>query len=226
MANPDKFQSMTLGNTDQDFSFVVNGTHIMKRDDIDLVGVNIDSKLALNKHVLAVCGKVNKELQVIKRFKKLVCRQTRQRLYNAFIQLAFQFCSYVWHDCSARGRDKLEQLNKQTLRAVLDDQSSTYDELLRKLHMVTLEQRRVQNMLVTVYKCLHRAASCNIRSYLQVRDSGSYILRGYAKLKLPAVRTTFGLHSFRHLAPNVWNKLPDTIRKVVSLPKFVHGTLL
>ena len=216
MDNPDKFQSMTLGNKDQGFSFVVNGTHIKKRDDIDLLGVNIDCKLTFNKHVSAVCGTEQ----------KLVCRQTRQRLYKAFIQPAFQYCSDVWHHCSARSRDKLEQLNKQTLRVVLDDQSSTYDELLHKLHMVTLEQRRVQNMLVTVYKCLHRAASCNIRSYLQVRDAGSYTLRGYAKLKLPAVRTTFGLHSFRHLAPNVWNKLPDTIRKVVSLPKFVHGTLL
>ena len=28
MANLEKFQSMTLGSTDQDFSFVVNGTHI------------------------------------------------------------------------------------------------------------------------------------------------------------------------------------------------------
>ena len=37
MANPEKFQSMTLGSTDQDFSFVVNGTHIKKSDDIDLL---------------------------------------------------------------------------------------------------------------------------------------------------------------------------------------------
>ena len=32
MANPEKFQSMTrLGNTDQDFSFVVDRTHIKER---------------------------------------------------------------------------------------------------------------------------------------------------------------------------------------------------
>lgn len=118
----------------------------------------------------------------------MVCRQTRQRLYNAFIEPAFQYCSHVWYHCSARSRGKLEQLNKQTLRVVLDDQSSTYDELLRKLHMVTLEQRREQIILVIVYKCLHGAAPSNLRSYLQVRDTGSNILRGYTKLKPPAVR--------------------------------------
>lgn len=60
MDNPDKFQSTTLGNTDQDFSFVFNGIHINKRGDIDLLRVNIDSKLTFNKHVSAVSGKVKK----------------------------------------------------------------------------------------------------------------------------------------------------------------------
>ena len=183
-----------------DFSFVVDGTHIKTGDHID-----IDSKLTFDKHVSAVCSKVNKQLKDIKRFKELVCRQTRQILYNAFIQPAFQYCSNVWHHCSARSKDKLEQLNKQALRVVLDDQTSTYEELLCKLHMATLEQRRVQKMLVTVYKCLHGVALSNLRPYLQMREAGSYILRGYAKLKPPAVRTTtFGLHSFRYLAPNAW----------------------
>ena len=46
-------------------TFVVNGTHIKKSDDIDLLGVNIDSKLTFDKHVSVVCSKVNKQLQVI-----------------------------------------------------------------------------------------------------------------------------------------------------------------
>ena len=203
MAKPEKCQWMTLNNTDQDFSFVGDGIYFKKGNDIDLLGVNTDSKLTFDKHVSAVCSKVNKQLQVIKRFKSLVCRQTRQRLYNAFIQPVFQYCSDVWHHCSVRSKGKLEQLNKQALRVVLDDQSSTHEELLCKLHMTTLEQRRVQNMLVTVYKCLHSAAPSNLRAYLQVREAGPYFLRGYAKLKPPTVRTTtFGLHSFHYLAPN------------------------
>lgn len=76
--------------------FVVNGTHIKKGDNIDLLGVNIDSKFTFDKHVSVVCSKVNKQFQVIKRFKRLVSRQTRQRLYNAFIQPSFQYCSDEW----------------------------------------------------------------------------------------------------------------------------------
>lgn len=78
-------------------------------------------------------------------------------------------------------------------------------------------------MLVTVYKCFHGAAPPYFRTYLQARDAGSYNLRGYAKLKPPAVRTKrFGLHSFRHLAPDAWNKLPDTTRKANTLTLFKY----
>ena len=70
---------------------------------------------------------------------------------------------------------------------VLDDQSSTYEELLRKLHTVTLGQRRVQNMLVAVYKCLQGTAASYLQTYLQVRDAGPYNLRGYIKLTPPTV---------------------------------------
>ena len=77
MANPERFQSMTLGSTDQHFSFVVNETNFKKGDDIDLLGVSIDSKLTFDTHVSVVYVKVNKQLQVIKWFQKLVSRQTR-----------------------------------------------------------------------------------------------------------------------------------------------------
>ena len=47
MANPHKFQSMILGNTDQEFSFVVNRIHIKKRDDFDV-------NLTLNLHLTSM----------------------------------------------------------------------------------------------------------------------------------------------------------------------------
>ena len=71
------------------------------------------------------------------------------------------------------------------------------------------------------YKCLQGAAPPYLKTYLQARDAGSYSLRGYAKLKPPAVRTTrFRLHSFRHLAPDAWNRLKDTTRKADTLSIF------
>ena len=72
-------------------------------------------------------------------------------------------------------------------------------------------------------KFLPSSAPSNLRTYPQVREDGTYILRGNAKLKPPAVRTaTFGLHSLRHLAPNARNKLLGTTRKADTLSTFKH----
>ena len=46
ISNPDKYQAMILGNTNYTFSFIVNDTNIPVKDNIDLLGVNIDKNLS------------------------------------------------------------------------------------------------------------------------------------------------------------------------------------
>ena len=84
-------------------------------------------------------------------------RHIKRRLYNAFILPAFNYCSDVWHFCSKRSKDKLEQLNKKALRTVLNS-NLDYETLLRITGSVNLESSRVQNMLVTTYKILYEIA--------------------------------------------------------------------
>ena len=81
----------------------------------------------------------------------------------------------------------------------------------------------MQNMLVTIFKCLYGAAPSNLRSQLKERGS-AFSLRGYAILELSAVRTaTYGLHSFRYFGPHEWNRLPDGTRRSETLAEFRRG---
>ena len=74
----------------------------------------------------------------------------------------------MWHFCSEHSGDKLEQLNKQILKVVLNDSSSIYEDLLlTKLNMTNLEAGRVQSMMVTLYKCLNGMAPSYLRAYIQ-----------------------------------------------------------
>ena len=70
MANPDKFQSLILGSTNLDFTFVVHR-------DIDLLGINIDRDLNFHKYISRICDMANKQLQVIRRFRNLVSNKTK-----------------------------------------------------------------------------------------------------------------------------------------------------
>ena len=83
MANPSKFQALVLGSTEQDFSlylFYIDGQQTQRCDDVDLLGVNIDSKLSFDKHISSICSKVDKQLSVVKRFKHLIGDHIKRRL--------------------------------------------------------------------------------------------------------------------------------------------------
>ena len=45
ITNPDKYQAMILGNMNYTLSFKVNDINIPVKDNIDLLGVNIDKNL-------------------------------------------------------------------------------------------------------------------------------------------------------------------------------------
>ena len=128
--------------------------------------------------------------------------------------------------CSARSRDKLEQLNKQILKVVLNDSSSSYEDLLTKLNMTNLEAGRVQSKMMTLYKCLHGMVQPYLTAYIQEWCVSTYNLRGYNMLEIPHVRTsTYGLRSIRYYAPHAWNDLTDDIRKSDTLATFKRNII-
>ena len=151
-----------------------------------------------------MCKKVNNQLNVMIRFRNLICTATKLKLYNAFILPHFQYCSMVWHFCRSRNCEKLESLNKRALRIVFN--------------------RRIENMLITIYKslnymkvflnilktCLH----C-ISLYTLLRELNYNIL----SLCKPAT-TTYGLNSFRYFASKKWNSLPNNVRSEPTLSGF------
>ena len=197
IVNPDKHHAMVIGITDHQFSFPI-------KESLYLLGMTIDNQLNFNEHVSLVCKKVNNQLNVMTRFRNLICTATKLKLYNAFILPHFQFCSTIWHFCSARIRDKLESLNKRALRIVLNDKVSSYQQLLHNSEGTTLYNQRVQKMLITIYKCLNNDSSSKyLKDMLTLRQS-KYSLRGTNILSLcKPVTTTYGLNSFRYFASDL-----------------------
>ena len=206
LVNESKHQGLVLGETDFSFSFPVQET-------LEIFGMEIDKKLNFSSHISNVCKKINNQLHVMLRFRKLIPRGTLLKLYKAYILPHFYYCSAVWHFCCARDAEKLEALNKRILRFILGDYSSPYSSLLKKINTTSLANKRVQNFLILLYKSLffpHFPAY--MKNMFSLRSS-FYDLRGNNILSLCKPRTTsFGLSSFSYFSAKQWNALPDCIR--------------
>ena len=44
----------------------------------------------------------------------------------------------------------------------------------------------------------------------------------YARLKIPFRKTTMGQENLSYIGPPVWNKLPSSMKRNISLNKFKH----
>ena len=56
----------------------------------------------------------------------------------------------VWHFCKAFEARKLERVQEWALRAVYNDRNATYEELLEKGRLSSLENRRLQDILILI----------------------------------------------------------------------------
>ena len=70
---------MILGKTSHTYNFKVSDVEIKKEDQIDLLGLNLHSKLTFSKHVSNICDCVNNQLKVIKCFRNIASSSNKTR---------------------------------------------------------------------------------------------------------------------------------------------------
>ena len=71
----------------------------------------------------------------------------------------------MWHFCKVSDARKLERVQEQALRTIYNDRNATYEELLEKGRLSSLENRRLQDILILMYKVKNSLAPehvCNM----------------------------------------------------------------
>ena len=169
-------------------------------DSVELFGVTIDKDLTFKQHVSSICKKVNNQFGVMTRFGKRMSIETMLCLFKAFILPRFYYCSMVWHFSSKQDSDKLDLLNKLILWFIFKDFNSEYNNLLEKAGTANLKDKRLQNMLLTIFKCLNFSDYPRYLKDMFRLHSSTYFLRGHNMPCLPRPLTTYGINSFSYLA--------------------------
>ena len=82
----------------------------------------------------------------------------------------------MWHHCGTRNARKLAKVNERALRYVYKDKHKSYNELLERAGQVTLENRRIQDILITANNCLMKGEPESIKNLISLRKS-KYDLR-------------------------------------------------
>ena len=108
-----------------------------------------------------------------------------------------------------------------SLRAVYNDRNATYEELLEKGRLSSLENRRLQDILILMYKVKNSLAPEHVCNMFFQQDK-HYNLR--SDFPVPRYNTVkYGKHSIRYLGPHIWGKMSRELRSKTSLQAFRRG---
>ncbi|KAL9970070.1 hypothetical protein ACROYT_G022385 [Oculina patagonica] len=218
--NPEKCKALVLSSNNRaHISLYADGEIIPRVYEVELLGVVIDDALNFSTHVSKIIKKAGKQLDVICRLRNVLSSSSKLCLYNSFVMSYFTYCSSIWHNCLKSDSDKLEKLHERALRYIYKGRSSSSASLCSRIGY-TLSERRIQDTLIIIFKCLNNLAPVYLKDLFCVRDNIKN-LRGINKIVLPKVNTTkYGLKSVRYWAANAWNQLPDRVRTIATLQAF------
>ena len=116
--------------------------------------------------------------------------------------------------------NEINRIHKRTLRVLLDDCGSTFEELLQKRGEQTIHTSSLQTLLLKAYKCLTSKNPSFLWDLFERRPT-NYNLKIKDLVQLPSTKTVkYGLNSLRFRGSMLWNKLPDMIRSTKNDKQF------
>ena len=105
----------------------------------------------------------------------------------------------------------------------LDKMHYISEENFKTINWLPLDQRVQQSLNVTVFKYVNKACPYYMHKVFEYASQGRISSRNnYAKLKVPFRKITMGQKSLSYIGPSVWNKLPSSVERNISLNKFKH----
>ena len=221
-ANPEKFQAIAIGqrSSDKIKSFQINGIDIPCENEVKLLGVDIDFKLSFNSHVSNICKKASKQLNCLKRVGKYLNRLGKLTIYHTFILSNFNYCPLVWHFCGETNTKKVERIQERALRFIYNDFSNSYEDLLVKSKLPSLQLRRMRTLALESFKIVHGKSPLFLQDLIVLKNN-RYNFRYSNTAEVTQARTSrYGLSSFRHMAATVWNSLSNEARNMTSFNQF------
>ena len=178
-ANPEKFQAIAVGEKTkvEDITFNLDNNIIKCEESVKLLGVTINFQLNLNVQVLNICKRASKQLNVLKRIGKHLCRLGKLNIYHSivllycahivpFILSNFNYCPLTWHFCGEVNTKKIEKIQERALRFIYSDYSSSFESLLIKSQLPSLKVRRMRKIALESFKILNNLSPAYLNDLL------------------------------------------------------------
>ncbi len=176
------------------------------------LGLLISSDFSWSGHIDNICSKAKRILGLLyRRFYRHSNEQTLRQLYLSLVRPHLEYAAPVWSPHLHKDIAKLERTQQFASKMCTKTWDSSYnDELLDRLHLPTLAQRRLHLSLCVMYRIIHVLLYFPPNNIIVPSSTSSHYIRSYS-LYQPFARTDSYLHSFLPNTVSQWNTFPEML---------------
>ena len=182
----------------------------------------IDEKLSLNEQITNICRKVSKNIYLLRKLAMLADKKSLLLFAHAHIISHINYVSSLW-DCASKSN--LKQLNffhHRVAKTISKDHSSTTDDKLIELNILSLEKKCCYNKAVLMFKIFHN----NTPSYLISELSLSTRKNNSKNFILPNCRIDICKARISFAGAATWNNIPLIIKNSHPLSSFKRNYII
>ena len=118
-----------------------------------LLGVIIDKDLKFQSHTKLIIKTANQKLSARIRVVPLMTDFNKKAILNFFIKGQFNYCPLLWMFSTRAVNHKINRLHERGLRALLNDEASTFNDMLSKSNDATIHVKNIQKLMIsTVFR--------------------------------------------------------------------------
>ena len=195
---------------------------IWEEKQVKLLGIELDSRLLFDKHVLSLCKKASRKISALTRVVKFMNLQQRRTLMKAFVVSQFNYCPLLWMFHSRTLNNRINNLHERALRIVYNDDHSTFNELLVKDGSCTIHHHNLQLLAMEMYKVKKKNISPGfMHDIFPAGNVKGYNLRKQNDFQFHRTKTvSYGSESIQCLGSKIWNLIPDELKSANNLTIF------
>ena len=206
-------------------SIKVNGESIERTHNTKYLGAHLDSKLDFKQHIKIKCKAAMLNLHRIKAARKHLTRTACNRLVVSLVLSHLDYANSLLGGLPKSSINKMQAVQNMAAKITLG--KGKYDSATRclvQLHWLPIRARIEFKILSLVHRCLHGEAPPYLERLINHHIPTRPGLRSQQstnRLLVPHTsKKTFAARSFSVMGPQLWNSLPDSLRRIDNYSKF------
>jgi len=201
----------------------------MNNDELDCVshhpylGVEISHDLKWTIHISNVIAKANRALWFLRRNLWRCPQKVKEQLYFALVRSHLEYACAVWDPYTAADINRLEMVQHRAARFVSKDYSrkeGSMTRIFKKLKWPTLEQRRKQIRLTTMFKIQQKSVAITTPDYVERQNAENTRQYHPAKYRIMKSKNTSYKYSFWPRTVSEWSNLPHQTLNITEKSAF------